>query len=140
MTMERVFVYGTLKRGFPNEPHLPPHRFVGPAVTARPYPLVVAHEWFVPVLIDEPGAGHEVTGELLEVDEEGLAFLDAFEAVGDPRGYRRRPVGIVAGGADAEAWAYVKDRRQIDVIHDGPMPDYALDPRYVPSGRRRGLR
>jgi gamma-glutamylaminecyclotransferase len=134
--MEPVFVYGTLKRGFANAPYLPPHRFAGRATTTEPYPLVVAHGWFVPVLLDEPGSGRRVSGELLEVDADGLAFLDAFESVGDPRGYRRQTIAVTTAAGDTEAWAYLKDRRQVDVIHDGPMADYRPDHRYIESIRR----
>ncbi|NIR42353.1 MAG: gamma-glutamylcyclotransferase, partial [Actinobacteria bacterium] len=73
----------------------------------------------------------------LEIDAEGLAFLDVFESVGDPVGYLRREIAITTGDdGPAPAWAYLKDRSQLDVVHDGPMADYQPDPRYVKATRR----
>lgn len=134
--MERVFVYGTLKRGRANEPRLPPHRFVSTATTVDPYPLVIAHDWFVPVLIDEPGSGLPIEGEVLEVDTAQLQYLDAFEGVGTAWGYRRVDIEVRTESATSHAWAYVKDRALLDQIHSEPMSSYPDDPRYVPPDHR----
>ena len=79
--MQRVFVYGTLKRGFPNhEVGLAGQRFLGRFHTAEAYPLVVAGRWFSPVLLAEPGHGHRVHGEVFAVGDDVLTDLDRLES------------------------------------------------------------
>ncbi|XP_069858774.1 gamma-glutamylaminecyclotransferase [Dipodomys merriami] len=95
--MAHVFVYGTLKRGQPN------HRvmldrahgsavFRGHGRTAEPYPLVIAGEYNIPRLLQLPGRGRCVAGEIYEVDEKMLRFLDDFE--GCPDMYQRTAVRV----------------------------------------------
>lgn len=92
-----AFVYGTLKRGFPNEPQMSSHAgsciFVGRATTLLSYPLVMHTSWRVPFLIDRPSEeeaapAHRVTGEIYEVDAVALQHLDDFEDVA--MGYYKR--------------------------------------------------
>lgn len=65
------------------------------------YPLVVGGRWFTPYLIDEPGSGHCVSGELFRVTDPHLAQLDAFESVHLPNGYVRKQLAIaLQGGSD----------------------------------------
>ncbi|XP_070096525.1 gamma-glutamylaminecyclotransferase isoform X3 [Equus przewalskii] len=95
--MTHVFVYGTLKRGQPNHKVLlgGTHgraAFQGRGRTAEPYPLVIAGEHNVPRLLNVPGQGHRVVGEIYAVDEQMLRFLDEFE--GCPDMYQRTPLPI----------------------------------------------
>ncbi|XP_053272841.1 gamma-glutamylaminecyclotransferase isoform X1 [Pleuronectes platessa] len=95
--MTRVFVYGTLKKGQPNY-----HRmfdaangkteFVASALTAERYPLVIAGKLNIPFLLNLPGRGHRVHGEIYEVDDKMLRFLDDFETV--PSMYQRTLVQV----------------------------------------------
>ena len=135
----RVFVYGTLKRGFPYfDIAMRTHRFVGRFLTRERYPLVIAGAWYSPTLIFEPGRGHRVIGEVFEVDTAGLAHLDDFEGTDSPAGYRRTTIAVAAEAdkTESEAWAYVKDRARIDVIHSQMLAEYPLDPRYLPASKR----
>lgn len=81
-----VFVYGTLKRGEPNHQwlteseHGQPATFIGSGRTVRKYPLVIGTQFNVPFLLDQPGTGHQIEGELYAVDEAKLAHLDVLEA------------------------------------------------------------
>ncbi len=137
--MNRVFVYGTLKRGFPNfGAGMQDQRFIGRCRTSDAYPLVIAGRWLTPVMIAEPGAGHRVLGELFRVTDRALAVLDRLEGTHLPDGYHREtiPVEQTRDGAVVEAWVYLKHSDRIDVIHGEPMPEYALDPRYIPPARR----
>ncbi|MFN7951126.1 MAG: gamma-glutamylcyclotransferase family protein [bacterium] len=77
--MQRLFVYGSLKRGERHHAELAGARFVRVARTAPRYALVLAGEY--PGLVAE-GASR-VCGEVFEVDVASLAGLDAFEEVPD---------------------------------------------------------
>ncbi len=138
--MPLVFLYGTLKRGFPNHRLMPQARFVGHFQSRVEYPLVIAGRWYSPILLPEPGAGHAVRGELYEVDDLGLAALDEMEGSHLAHGYDRIAIEVVPVDGDTAltAWAYVKPRSRIDTIHSGPLKEYRLDPRYVPGDERSG--
>lgn len=95
--MARVFVYGTLKRGQPNHGVLRDRAngcaaFRGRGRTLEPYPLVIAGEHNIPWLLNLPGQGRRVLGEIYAVDERMLSFLDEFE--GCPNMYQRTPLRI----------------------------------------------
>lgn len=137
--MHRVFVYGTLKRRFPNDvAGMTNFRCRGRFRTVDAFPLVVGGKWFSPYLIAEPGVGHKVFGEVFEVDDQGLETLDRMEGTHVPNGYRRMRVAVEGedGNAPCDAWTYVKDRATIDGIHSEPMEEYARDPRYVIPAKR----
>lgn len=136
--MQRVFVYGTLKRGFPYESALAGQRFLGRCRTCEAYPLVIGGRWYSPILIAEPGRGHRVFGELYEVSDETLATLDRMEGTHLPIGYERIELAVETAveGARLDAWTYVKERARIDVIHSEMLEEYRLDPRYVPASER----
>ncbi|CAM0878247.1 unnamed protein product [Alopecurus aequalis] len=94
-----VFTYGTLKRGFSNHALLQDlslagdATFAGAAATAAPLPLVCG-PYRVPFLLNLPGSGQRVKGELYSVTARGLARLDELEGVS--RGhYERLPVEVV---------------------------------------------
>ena len=139
--MYQVFVYGTLKRGYPND-HvgMPRAGFIGHYRTAERYPLVIGGKWYTPYLINEPGNGFQVAGEVYEVDEAVLAELDVLESVHLPNGYRRVEIALepidATETALGKAWAYLRERRHIDGIHEGPIETYPLDKRYVPGPNR----
>ncbi|XP_003218759.1 gamma-glutamylaminecyclotransferase isoform X2 [Anolis carolinensis] len=86
--MARVFVYGTLKKGQPNNPHMingahGTSLFQGRGLTVEKYPLVIAGKYNVPFLLNKPGIGHRVLGEIYSVDDQMLQFLDEFESCPD---------------------------------------------------------
>uniref|UniRef100_A0A182JQ59 Gamma-glutamylcyclotransferase family protein n=1 Tax=Anopheles christyi TaxID=43041 RepID=A0A182JQ59_9DIPT len=96
-TLRRVFVYGTLKRGEPNHHWLTDvangqARFIAKGRTIVQYPLVVATRHNIPFLLDMPGTGHLVAGEIYEIDDRMLGRLDVLEDY--PRLYDRRPEEI----------------------------------------------
>nr|XP_015616858.2 putative gamma-glutamylcyclotransferase At3g02910 isoform X1 [Oryza sativa Japonica Group]XP_015616860.2 putative gamma-glutamylcyclotransferase At3g02910 isoform X1 [Oryza sativa Japonica Group]XP_015616861.2 putative gamma-glutamylcyclotransferase At3g02910 isoform X1 [Oryza sativa Japonica Group]XP_025877139.1 putative gamma-glutamylcyclotransferase At3g02910 isoform X1 [Oryza sativa Japonica Group] len=100
-----VFVYGTLKRGFPNHPLLAASGspLVGAASTATPASLVVG-PYSVPFLLPRPSSSsgsHLVSGELYAVSPRALVDLDALE--GTHLGvYERRKVTVVVEGGSGE--------------------------------------
>lgn len=138
-----VFVYGTLKEGFGNFAVNSGTRVPGEFVTVVPYPLYVLGPLFLPWLVDAPGRGHPVVGQLFEVDAAGLARMDALEQVDEPGWYRRAPVRVRprgdAGAAGTTAMAYFGDESALrtQVVHLGPIAEYTRlhDERYRASGR-----
>ncbi|MCP4330028.1 MAG: gamma-glutamylcyclotransferase [Alphaproteobacteria bacterium] len=137
--MHKVFVYGTLKRGFANhDAGMSGFAFIGRVRTIDAYPLVIGGRWFSRYLIPEPGVGHRVFGEAYGVDDRGLLFLDDFEGAGTPNGYRRIQVSLEGtdDGATFDAWTYGKDRAAIAGTHSAPMTEYLDDSQYVPAARR----
>lgn len=99
--MARIFVYGTLKKGQPNNYRMfdstnGKAAFLASACTTQKYPLVIAGDFNIPFLLNIPGQGHRVKGELYEVDEEMLSFLDDFECT--PTMYQRTVVKLEVKG------------------------------------------
>ena len=139
--MHQDFVYGTLKRGYPNA-HIgmPRATLLGTYRTVERYPLIIGGRWFSPNLLNEPGEGFQVTGEAYKVDDAVLAELDDLESVHLPTGYRRVRVTIEplddASPPLGDVWTYLRERHHVEGIHDGPMETYPLDTRYVPSANR----
>lgn len=80
----RVFLYGTLIRSQHNHFRLenPEHghaRFLAKARTKLQFPLVIYTRWNIPFLLHDPGKGQQVYGEIYEVDDQTLWWLDKFE-------------------------------------------------------------
>ena len=87
-----LFVYGTLKRGYTNwqrylgiaESHGAAH-FVGSAETVEAFPMVIRPEGMAPatrapVLMDVPGTGEVICGEVFRVNDRCLEAMDILEA------------------------------------------------------------
>lgn len=97
-----LFVYGTLKRGLANHPHLAGASHAGEAQMAG----IDLHDLGpFPMAIDGDGRIH---GELYRLAEEQLARLDRFEGV--PRLYQRELRPLVDGRS---AWIYLGRPRQV---------------------------
>jgi gamma-glutamylaminecyclotransferase len=127
-----VFVFGTLKQGFPNFA-INQGRRVGSAFrTLDRLPLLLMGERHVPWMIDSPGLGERVVGELYEVNAAALAAMDELEGVGQPDGYQRRALRVQAAtpGDDAVVIAQVYIKRAEQVVDAnvkiGPLAEYTL--------------
>lgn len=130
------FTWGTLKAGFPNHDK---HKdilgeCVGTFETCQPYPLAVPYEACCPnprcaythcigALIDRPGEGAPVTGEVYRVTADDLAQLDEQENYDpdDPDGstYIRRSVALqsLEGKPAVEGQLYfIADAEQYDCL------------------------
>ncbi|KAK7162262.1 hypothetical protein R3I94_004804 [Phoxinus phoxinus] len=95
--MAKVFVYGSLKKGQPNHFSMMDHangqaEFVAHARTVDRYPLVIATKYNVPYLLNVPGTGQHVTGEIYSVDQQMLDYLDWFEKC--PQKYQRSRIRL----------------------------------------------
>lgn len=130
--MHLLFVYGSLKEGFPNFRHNAGRRVAGTFVTVQPHPFMLA-DGQLPCLLPSPGEGLPVRGQLFEVDDAALARMDLLERVGDPGGYTRRPIRVVrddAAGGELTAFAYMQDPavlQQRPGPHLGPIAEYTME-------------
>jgi len=92
LATEYYFTYGSLKIGFPNHENEAKHlqKFAGKATTVEQYPLVVPHEKSCTnpncpflhqqaSLVDNPGEGKHVQGEVFEVRTEDIVAFDKLE-------------------------------------------------------------
>lgn len=93
-----IFTYGTLKRGFSNHALMQELMRTGDAAlvgtyrTAGKFPLVCG-PYRVPFLLNLPGCGQRVRGELYAVSFKGLDRMDELE--GTARGhYERLPIQL----------------------------------------------
>ena len=111
-----LFVYGTLKRGYTNwqrylgiaESHGAAH-FVGSAETVEAFPMVVRPEGMAPatrapVLMDEPGTGEAICGEVFRVDDRCLEAMDILEGVRSGTYFKRTVEVTMLDGDPAAGW------------------------------------
>lgn len=130
-----LFVYGTLKDGFPNSHLNTGRRLSGTFRTVQRWPLLVvrlAHEERAPWLLDAPGQGQQVSGQVFEVDDADLQAMDRFEEVGLPTGYVRVAIDLSppdAARPPVQAWSYLKPPEQLGMclVIEGPFPEYTLE-------------
>ena len=130
----RLFVYGTLKHGFPNHHLNAGRRVPGTFVTRQAFPMYVVKlpaEDRAPWLVDLPGQGHRVHGEVYEVDEAALPAIDRLEEVGQPTGYLREAITLEAAhdaSQQLQAYAYLKPAHELArcLACEGPFAEYTL--------------
>ncbi|TKT75440.1 gamma-glutamylcyclotransferase family protein [Aquamicrobium sp. LC103] len=135
--MHLVFAFGTLKRGFAlHDRGLGGARFLGACRIVKRMPMLVAGPWFAPMMLDRPGEGFRVKGELYQVDDARLLVLDRLESVGEPGNFRIvLDVELVGAGELRRAFAFVKAPELAKPAHSGYLEDYQ-DRRFVPPERR----
>ena len=124
-----VFVYGTLKKGFPNHARfLDRAHLVGEFQTAEAFPLVLNGERRSPCLIDRPGVGKPVQGEVYAVDADTLAALDRLERTTAPDGYHRRTIVVAAlrepATAELTVHTYFKAPHLVDAVQSENLSVY----------------
>lgn len=130
--MHPVFVYGTLKQGFRNHAVNGGLRRPGVFKTVQPLPLYIVGERFLPWLLNRPGLGSPVTGELYDCPASALEEMDRLEGLGKPGWYERQLVWVhldhrPQAEADAlPAWVYFGSEGGFAgaVCHCGPIPEY----------------
>jgi len=127
---DRLFVYGTLQRGGQYHALLQrgQARFLGTASLVTPFPLLLAR---YPCLLDAPGQGHRVEGELYALPtRHGWQLIDELEQ--HPHEYRRRIESIECKGQSLQAWTYFYIRPDLS---PGSLPAVK---RYWPTGSDAG--
>ncbi|XP_043266131.1 putative gamma-glutamylcyclotransferase CG2811 isoform X2 [Colletes gigas] len=133
----RVFVYGTLKRGEPNNSLIQNTangyaKFLGLGKTTIPYPLIIATKYNIPFLLKKPGVGHHVLGEIYDVDTKMLNKLDELEE--HPAFYQRSEADVLMApeakiklndnfeevGTLMKVWIYFLPKFKASLL-EGPM-------------------
>ena len=126
-----VFVFGTLKEGFPNFATNRGSRLPGRFKTCKAFPLYLVGDRHSPWLVNIPGTGHHVSGQIFRVDDTGLAAMDALERISAPDGYRRQLLELEGGGTPEKlpAYAYMKEPWQLvpSEIRAGPLEEYSQE-------------
>ena len=127
-----VFVYGTLKKGFPNhDRHMPSAERMGTFRTRDRYRLVLNGERYSPCLMAGAGQGRCVEGEVFAVDSSGLKQLDRLERIDRPDGYHRRRIIVDAVGSpepeSCEVFVYLKYPEWVTDPRSDALDVYTLD-------------
>ena len=126
-----IFVYGTLREGYPNHHHNVGVRKTGTFRTVEQFPLVLIGQRYSPCLIYSPGEGYSVRGEVYRVDDEGLALMDKLERIEAPGGYQRRQISVITETqlprGEVSVYAYLKNADSVSDIRQGPVQEYTLE-------------
>ena len=115
--MSKIFVYGTLKRGFGNNVLLRDSEFLCEGKLSKEYSMYVGG---IPYVVHEKGKG--VVGELWEVDDNALFYVDALE--GHPNWYKRTPVIVKTDKGDIDAETYLMTLSDADKARMETMVEY----------------
>ncbi len=100
--MYHVFVYGTLKEGFANFGINAGRRLPGTYRTVQKYPLYIIGEPFLPWLVNQPGTGENVLGQLFQVSEQVLQNMDVLEQIDEEGWYARVEIEVEEVGAQGK--------------------------------------
>lgn len=126
-TNELLFIYGTLKTGYPNASSMPSSaRYIGDATTTQRLPLVVGTEMNIPFVLNDStdARASRVHGEVYVADAAAREALDEFEGVSTGF-YDRERVEVEIGrvvarqvsdislriGDIVQCWTYVRSAR-----------------------------
>lgn len=126
----RIFVYGTLKTGFPNFHINTGTRVPGEFVTVQRFPLYLIGPTQVPWLVNRPGEGEFVVGEVFEVDANTLARMDVLEQIDEPLWYAREALLVQrlddSSSPPMQVQVYFgsAERLLTASIHAGPLSEY----------------
>lgn len=114
--MYKVFVFGTLKEGFPNYKINNGSRLEGSYLTKNKYPLYLIGKRFSPWLILEKGKGHHIRGQVFTVNDKTLADMDKLERINELDGYRRVEMTVISeeSGEERVVFAYGKQAEQLN--------------------------
>jgi len=129
--MHPVFVFGTLKEGYPNSSTNRGSRVSGEFLTKNRYPLYLVGERYSPWLVFSKGDGFQVRGQVFMVDEETLGGMDRLERIHQADGYRRVQIPVFSESTNEEmqVFVYVKPPEQLEgiLVQLGPIAEYELE-------------
>jgi len=101
----KLFVYGTLKRGYRNHRLLEGQQFIREAVTRPRYRLFDRGAY--PCLVEDAEGGRAIRGELWSIDTKIVPVLDELEGV--PHLFVRRDIAVVDFAGSVAAYFYNGD-------------------------------
>ena len=138
-----VFVYGTLKKGFPNHARwMGGARLMGRFRTGERYRLVLNGDRYSPCLMAGAGRGRRVVGEVYAVDAFGLKQLDRLEGAARRDGYRRRRIVVEAIDRPQprfhEVYAYLKHPAWVTDPRSDALAVYTLEAAHAYRKRHQG--
>jgi gamma-glutamylaminecyclotransferase len=129
--MQLIFLFGTLKEGYPNYHSNFGSRVEGEFFTVDRYPLYLVGERYSPWLINDPGFGEFVQGQVFSVDQDALDIMDSLERVTEPDGYQRLEIIVnnVVTKKEFMVQIYMKPAHLLDPgdIKLGPLKCYELE-------------
>lgn len=136
----KLFVYGTLMKGFKYHYAMEDSRFLGCAKTKDNFALYARQYPFVTSIPNSDAHSTTIHGEVYEViDQDILLALDEIE--GHPVDYVRKPVQVILEESreTVEAWIYFNDRESVtgedvEVILSGDFRHSNLAPHRLASG------
>jgi len=139
--MNEVFVFGTLKEGFPNYKFNKGTRIGGVFLTKHSYPLFLVGERYIPWLLLKEGDGDCVKGQVFQVTDEALNEMDLLEDVSMPDGYKRQEMVVVSqrNGDERTVYFYGKLPEQL-VVNDIKLKlssEYTLEHALLYGGANR---
>ena len=118
----RVFVYGTLRKGFEGHSLLSASRFRGRAKTKEKYALYMGE--FPSVFKQEKIS--LIFGEVYEINKKTLKLLDDFE--GHPDYYTRELIDVILeDGSSLQAWIYFHPNPEGTMIDSGDFLSYIFE-------------
>lgn len=126
-----IFVYGTLKTGEPNHYWFEEASandgarvdLVGAGITLEKLPLIVATEFNIPMLLDSPGVGLHIKGEVYTIDEKVLDHLDILEAY--PGLYNRKVMKVDVEGNICDCWTYMMSGFREELLGETFIDEYS---------------
>jgi gamma-glutamylcyclotransferase (GGCT)/AIG2-like uncharacterized protein YtfP len=109
MGLVKIFIYGTLKKGFSNNELAAKNgTFLGKAMTSKKYPMIPNDSKYgikFPYLLDKEDHGKFIKGEIWVFHHTKLNKLDTFET----SMYQRKPLSVIdENGNTHNAQAYFK--------------------------------
>lgn len=116
--MHKVFVYGTLKEGFPNFSSNNGERLSGEFETVEKYPFYLVGERFSPWFIIDPGKGGIIKGQVFEVTNTALAEMDRLERIDEQDGYKRLVISVKCKATCTHFKTFVYAKPKSLVIQD----------------------
>jgi gamma-glutamylaminecyclotransferase len=126
-----VFVFGTLKEGFPNFKTNRGQRLPGDFRTQEEFPLYLVGERCSPWLLNQPGQGHQVLGQVFEVSDQVLSDMDRLERITKPDGYRRIEIRVedIDTREQLRVQAYLKNPTELErsAVQFGTLSEYTLE-------------
>ena len=114
--MHKIFVFGTLKEGFPNFGTNKGIRYRGDFKTKERFPLYLVGQRFSPWLVLNSGEGHHVRGQVFEVSDDVLVEMDMLERITAPDGYRKVSMSVICleTGDEIRVLAYGKPSEMLE--------------------------